>query len=271
MSFTFRGRQIHYEIHGEGRPLLLLNGIMMTTASWAPFIGAFTAGGNQVLLLDLMDQGRSGPFPEGYEVSDQAEMVNALLSHLKLDQASVMGTSYGGAVALNLAARYPKRVDRLMLAATRAYTDPLFHDMCESWLRACQSPEALYSATMPLFYGATFQQEQQEWLKRRRMLLEKTAFSSAAFLERFQRLVRSIMTFDLRSRLCDIIAPTLVVAPDEDLVMMPWEQRKIAEGIKGAHLVSLYRTGHVMFLERPELFIPLMMGWFNHRSTVELP
>lgn len=160
MNFTFRGRQIYYESHGNGNPLLLLNGIMMNTANWAPFIQAFTKGGNRLLLLDLIDQGKSAAFEELYRVSDQAEMVKAFIDHLGLEQVSVMGTSYGGTVALSLVVEHPRLVDRLMLAATRAYTDPLFTDMCESWLHACASPAALYSGTMPLFYGATFQQNQ---------------------------------------------------------------------------------------------------------------
>lgn len=269
--YTFRDRKIHYESHGTGKPLLILNGIMMSTANWLPFLPAFLQGGHRVILVDLMDQGKSESFEEGYQISDQAEMVAGLLAHLGLPSASVMGTSYGGAVALSLTIMYPQRVDRLLLAGTRAYTDPMFRDMCEGWMHSCHSPESLYTATMPLFYGATFQQEQEGWLAARRELLQKTAFSNPAFLKRFGRLLASIMVFDLRDRLQEIKVPTLVLSPSEDLVMMPWEQQRIAEGIKGAHLVTLHKTGHVMFLERPDLFIPLMMGWFCHTQSISLP
>lgn len=271
MEFTFRGKSIYYEIHGEGAPLLLLNGIMMTTASWVPFVPAFTKGGMRLILTDLMDQGKSGAYTEGYHIADQAQMIAALLDHLGHEQCAIMGTSYGGAVALSFATQYPNRVSRLMLAATRCYTDPLFKDMCESWLHACHSPQALYTATMPLFYGASFQEAANDWLLSRRKLLEKTAFSSPDFLARFKRLVESILVFDLRDTLDQVTAPTLVLAPEEDLVMMPWEQKRIAQGIKGAHLVTLHKTGHVMFLEKPDLFIPLMMGWFHFPDTIALP
>ncbi len=271
MTFSFKGRDIHYEVHGEGEPLLLLNGILMSTASWAPFIPHFTRAGTRLVLVDLMDQGKSGAFEEGYDIAGQAGMVAALLDHLGISRAGVMGTSYGGAVALNLAIQRPDLAGRLMLAATRAYTDPLFRDMCESWLHACSSPEALYTATMPLFYGASFQERSQDWLNSRRALLERTAFSSPDFVARFKRLVESIMDLDLRPQLEGITAPTLVLAPEEDLVMMPWEQRRIAQNIPGAYLVTLHQTGHVMFLEKPDLFIPLVMGWFRQAGTIALP
>lgn len=270
-SFVFRDQLIHYELHGEGQPLLLLNGIMMSTLSWYPFLKAFQQGGNQVILLDLMDQGKSAAYEAGYGIADQAQMVLALLDHLSLDRVSVMGTSYGGAVALSLASRWPERIDRLMLAGTRAYTDPQFRGMCEAWLHSCHSPQALYSATMSVFYGGSFQQREQDWLEARRGLLERTAFSSPDFLARFCRLVRSIMDFDIRQDLQHITSPTLVLSAEEDLVMMPWEQQRIAELIPGAHLLSMHKTGHVMFLENPSLFIPLMMGWFNHRDSIRLP
>ena len=65
-EFIFRGKRVHYQILGEGRPLLLLNGIMMSTKSWAPFLNAFQQGGNRLILVDLLDQGESeamdGPF-----------------------------------------------------------------------------------------------------------------------------------------------------------------------------------------------------------------
>lgn len=271
MFFSYRGKQVYYELHGEGRPLLLLNGILMNTASWAPFITAFTRGGNRLILVDLLDQGKTEAMEVEYTIDTQAGMVAALLAELGLGRVSVMGTSYGGAVALSLAIHHPEKVGRLLLAATRARTDQLFKGLCESWLHACHSPQALYSATMPLFYGASFQEEAKEWLGRRRALLERTAFANPGFLARFQRLVRSIMAYDLTARLHEISVPALVLAPEEDLVMFPRENRLIAEGIPGAHLLTLHKTGHVMFLERPSLFIPVMMGWFNHPDTITLP
>ncbi len=270
MLFDYQGKTIYYESHGSGRPLLLLNGIMMSTGSWAPFVDALSRDNTRILLVDLMDQGRSAAFTAGYDIADQADMIAGLIEHLGLDKVNVMGTSYGGAVALSLAIRYPEMVDRLMLAATRAKTDALFRDMCESWLHACHSPQALYTATMPLFYGATFQEAQPAFLAKRRELLEKTLFKSPDFIERLKRLVHSILNFDLKDRLHEVHSPTLVLAPEEDLVMMPWEQKTIANGIKDAELLSLHKTGHVLFLERPHLFVPLIMGWFSHDDTVTL-
>lgn len=268
MQFDYRGKAIYYETHGEGRPLMLLNGIMMSTLSWKPFIEAFCRGGNRLILVDLMDQGRSGAFDEGYTMADQADMVLALMDALQLPAVSLMGTSYGGALALQVACKAPARVDRLLLAATRCYSDPLFQGMCESWLHAADaSPQAFYTATMPLFYGASFQESRRDFMEERRALLERGLFKSSDFMARMKRLVQSILHFDLREELQAISCPTLIMEPEEDLVMMPWEQRRMWERIPDAQLITLPKTGHVLFLERPALFTSLMMGWFNHRDT----
>jgi len=269
MLYSYKGRNIHYQEKGQGHPLLLLNGIMMSTESWAPFVPAFSRN-HRVILLDLMDQGKSAAFPPGYGIQEQAEMLKAFLWHLEIDRVSVLGTSYGGALALQLACDAPQLVDRLLLAATRAWTDPLFRDMCESWLHGTASAQAFYTSTIPFFYGATFQQNQREWMEKRRQVLEATVFSNPEFLDRMRRLVRSIMDFDLRDRLPAITCPTLILAPEEDLVMMPWEQKRILKGIPQAEMISLPGTGHVLFLERPELFVSLAMGWFDYREALGL-
>lgn len=262
MFFTYQGKQIYYEIHGTGKPLLLLNGVMMSTVSWAPFVASFSQQ-HQVILVDLMDQGQSDAFPEGYDMAGQSAMVKALLHHLGVDSLSVLGTSYGGALALQLACDAPGLVHSLLLAATRCYTDPLFRDMLESWLHATASPQAFYTATIPLFYGATFQQQQAQWMLARRKLLEEGPFQNPDFLARMRRLVQSIMVFDLRDRLPAITCPTLVLMPGEDLVMMPWEQERIVSLIPGAQLLGLPATGHVLIQERPELFTALVLGGFS--------
>ena len=51
-TLNFNGKNINYRVVGEGKPLLILNGIMMSTKSWTPFEKAFTKHNNQLILLD---------------------------------------------------------------------------------------------------------------------------------------------------------------------------------------------------------------------------
>ena len=101
-EFIFEGKQIYYELHGGGRPLLLLNGIMMSCGSWAEFVEPLSAQ-NQLILLDMLDQGRSAKMTEPYDHSVQIRLVHALLDHLGLDKVCIAGISYGSEIGLEYA------------------------------------------------------------------------------------------------------------------------------------------------------------------------
>ncbi|MDO4778059.1 MAG: hypothetical protein Q4A42_00715 [Tissierellia bacterium] len=58
MFFETKGNNIYYEVHGEGEPIILLNGIMMSTLSWQEFIEPLTKN-NRLILLDFFNQGQS--------------------------------------------------------------------------------------------------------------------------------------------------------------------------------------------------------------------
>ncbi|MFR3346702.1 MAG: alpha/beta fold hydrolase [Christensenellales bacterium] len=57
-EFLFKGKKVYYELHGEGEPILVLNGIMMSTESWNAFKPSFSKD-NLLILVDFFDQGRS--------------------------------------------------------------------------------------------------------------------------------------------------------------------------------------------------------------------
>jgi len=144
-TFEYKGKAVYYEVIGEGRPLLLLNGIMMSTRSWTPFLEVFQQGGNQLILVDLLDQGSSQAMEADYPLVLQAKMLKALLDELAIDQTAVFGTSYGGEVALNLAVNYPHRVNKMVLANTVARTNAWLKEIGDAWNLAVGDPLAYYS------------------------------------------------------------------------------------------------------------------------------
>ena len=101
-----------HQVAGEGEALLLLNGGMMTYASWGP-VSSILIQHYKVVLCDLTVQLLSpGPVPE--ELADNIQDLTALLDHLGIDSAHVLGTSYGGEIGLLMAALTPERVKSLI-------------------------------------------------------------------------------------------------------------------------------------------------------------
>lgn len=109
-NFMFGNKSIYYEEYGQGEPLILLNGIMMSCMSWAEFIEPFSTH-NRLILVDFLDQGRSARMDDCVEYSQaiQVEVVYSLMKHLNLKKASIMGISYGGEVALRFAVKYQEK------------------------------------------------------------------------------------------------------------------------------------------------------------------
>ena len=113
-----RGIDYHYEVRGQGQPVLLLHGGLMSTDMFAPVLPAFTGAGHQVIAVDLQGHGRStlGKRPIRCEaIADDLAVLLQRLGHRKVD---VLGYSFGGCVALRLAVQHPDRVRRLVLVST---------------------------------------------------------------------------------------------------------------------------------------------------------
>ncbi|MHC1786542.1 MAG: alpha/beta fold hydrolase [Christensenellales bacterium] len=270
-TFLFGGKQVYYELIGEGRPLLLLNGIMMSTRSWTPFLEAFQQGGNQLLLVDLLDQGQSGAMDGDFPLALQADMLKALLDHLAIDKLAIFGTSYGGEVALNLAVQWPGRVERMVLANTVARTNAWLKEIGEAWNLARNDPKAYYDTTIPVIYSPDFYDRRADWMRRRKEILTRTAFANPDFMARMVRLTKSAESHDVLDRLHLIDCPVLLISSQQDHVTPPEEQALLRQHIKGAELILLPNTGHAAFYERPDLFVSIMMGFFNHHIPIVLP
>ena len=269
--FKFEGKAVYYDVIGEGRPLLLLNGIMMSTKSWAPFLGAIQGSGSQPILVDLLDQGQSDPMERDFPISLQARMLEAFIAHLGISQVDIFGTSYGGEVALNLAAMRPELIGRMVLANTVARTNAWLKEIGEAWVLAGGNPRAYYATTIPVIYSPDFYDRRAGWMENRKNLLTGTAFASAAFQSRMARLTRSAESHDVTGSLKDITCPVLLIASQQDHITPPEEQAYLAEHLPNANLVLLPKTGHATFYERPDLFTALLTGFISHREPIVLP
>jgi len=111
------GIKLYYEIHGTGRPLVLLHGGLGAGSMFGENI-SLLAKNHQVILVDLQGHGRTADVDRPMTLEAMADDIAALLAHLKIPQADVMGYSLGGGVALEVGARHPEMVRKLVLVST---------------------------------------------------------------------------------------------------------------------------------------------------------
>lgn len=120
-AITIDAVDLAFEDEGSGRPLVLLPGLGGDGSMFGPQVEAFRSS-TRVVRPDLRGNGRSGPLagPIGSVIDRQCDDLAALMDHLGLGRAVVVGVSYGGAVALRFAARHPDRLAGLVAVDTFA-------------------------------------------------------------------------------------------------------------------------------------------------------
>lgn len=265
---NFKGRQIFYDITGEGKPILILNGIMMSTKSWEPFVKTLSYQ-NQLIRLDFIDQGQSDKLENSfYTQSLQVDVIEYLLKELNLAKINLVGISYGGEVALLFAAKHPHMVERLVLFNTTPYTSPWLQEIGHQWnaIGRTRDGKVYYQTTIPVIYSPSYFEKHLEWMKKRETVLIPI-FSTPSFLDAMERLTNSAESFDARSVLNQIQCPTLIVAADEDYLTPISNQRELHRLIESSELVILPGVGHASMYEKPLLFVTLILGFINALET----
>lgn len=261
--FEYEGKKVYYETYGQGKPIVILNGIMMSTASWKAFIEAFSAN-NQLILVDFLDQGKSDKMEDTpYTQAIQVEVVRTLLDELKLEKTNVVGISYGGEVALQFAVKYKDCVDSLVLFNTTGKTSNWLRDIGVGWNRSVDDSLNYYCTTIPYIYSPSFYGEKSDWMDRRKELLTKGAFNDKAFMGSMTRLTESADYYDVLDKLPNLKIPTLIVSSESDFVTPIHEQRKLHELIKNSEHIIIPNAGHASMYEKPVLFATLVLGFIN--------
>ena len=263
-EFLYEGKKVYYEVHGDhGQPLVILNGIMMSTASWKSFIPNFSRN-NIAILVDFLDQGQSERLTDSYDHSIQVGVLEALLDLLPYEKYNIMGISYGGEIAIQYAVKRPDRVRSLVLANTCARTSDWLRKIGDGWNAVAKTGvgEAYYLTTIPVIYSTEFYERESAWMERREGVLIPY-FSRPDVLESLIRLTDSSRNYDYTDRVSKITCPTLVISCSEDSLVPPTEQILLHQKIKGSHYVTINGSGHASMYEDPASFTSLVLGFTN--------
>ena len=110
------GVEVAYQVHGSGKPLVLLHGGFGSIEMFGPNVAALAAG-RQVIGVDLQSHGRTPAVDRPMRFETMADDIAALIRYLGHEQADVMGFSLGGGVALRTAIQHPQVVRRLVLVS----------------------------------------------------------------------------------------------------------------------------------------------------------
>lgn len=257
MILEVKSHKIHYEVHGEGKPLIILNGIMMSTLSWHQFLEPLKD--YQVILMDFIDQGQSSN-GSGYNHSDQVAVVKSVVDALSLDEVNVLGISYGAQIALQYAIQYP--VDQLMICNAALHTTSWLSDIGKAWSLAGEKgdPELFFHVTIPYIYSHNFYNQSYDWISSRKETLLEVF--NEDFMHRMMRLIESSEGYDIRAVVDRITSDTLVVSSEYDYLTPADETIKIHKHIKDSKYITIENCGHASMYEKPAYFVKLIKEHF---------
>src|ERR1700723_2442057 len=117
------GLKMYYEVHGSGEPVVLLHGAFMTiTNNWDGWIGELSKT-RKVIAVEMQGHGRTADIERDISQENLADDVAALLDHLKIPKADLIGYSMGGGVAMQCAVRHPDKVRKVVVISSRFRRD----------------------------------------------------------------------------------------------------------------------------------------------------
>jgi pimeloyl-ACP methyl ester carboxylesterase len=124
---------MYYEVHGGGEPVVLLHGAFMTiTYNWAGWISELSKT-RKVIAVEMQGHGRTADVPRDITYENLADDVAALLNHLKVARADLIGYSMGGAVAMQTAIRHPDKVRRAVIISSTFRRDGMLAETLEAF------------------------------------------------------------------------------------------------------------------------------------------
>jgi proline-specific peptidase len=202
-----------------------------------------------------------------YHLDDYVSDLEELRQHLGLEQMLLLGYSHGGLVAQAYASAYPERVDRLILAATLARFGPEQEAATQAAKEKRSGQpwfEEANAAGEDDSDSATDEQVRDQTFRGMPFNFAKFGPAEAAYLDTFrsepingaaQRVFgQELPSLDLRPRLRDITAPTLVITGEEDFICGPVCAAEISGAIRGAREVIVRDAGHMVVFEQRQAF-----------------
>ena len=247
---TVRGVAVYHEVHGSGPPLLHISGsgndLRRSAPAHSGFNRAFTG-----LHYDQRGLGRTELGPTPPTMADFADDAAALAAAMGWHRFHVVGTSFGGMVALELAVRHPDSVDRLVLNCTSPGGSMPSYPLHELGDRSPTGQGDQWLALLDTRYDPAADEPIPGFGASLDLLREgATKPRDGDALEGFRRQLEARRHHDVEARLGSIVAPTLVCAGRYDGIAPPANSEAIAAGIPGAEL-AVFEGGHVFMLQDP--------------------
>lgn len=261
---TKNGIKLYYELKNESQPetLVFLNGVMTSVTAWINQVNLFEKLGFKILLHDFKGQLLSEK-PQGpYSFKEHASETKELMDHLGIKKAHLIGTSYGGEVAMQMAIDFPEYAKTISIIDSVSETNEITRLFVEQWKMLAQTRDSgkFFWGMMPVAYGNSF-------IEKNRKFLEERSVSYNALPDDFYTgqiyLYDTFLKLNITEDLHRIKCPALVVCGSEDIIKPIKFSEVIARNIPNAEFATIPDCGHAAIYEKPGVLNSLLYGFIN--------
>lgn len=260
--YEHEGVSLYYEVAGDatsGKAVAFMNGVMASVNSWYGFVPLFERFGYKVILHDFKGQTKSAKPAGPYSFAEHAREAKALFEHLGIERLDIIGTSYGGEVAMQFALDYPDAVRSITLIDSVSELDEVVRAFVLGWKTLCEmGGEKFFAGMAPSIYGPEFMQSNREMLAER---AKATAAAPPEYFEGQKTLYDTFLELDITGELHRISCPALVLCGEDDILKKPKFSKLIAQRIPGAEYMLIPGSGHVAIFEKPNELASAMLGF----------
>lgn len=256
---------LYYESHGSGDPLLLIPGLGSDASTWSQFVPEFQ--NYRIVIVENRGSGRSAKPGGPYSTEIMAEDAVALMDHLGIAQAHIIGKSMGGMIAQWIAARWPSRVRSLVLASTVMYHDRYGNELLDLARTVAQKAGlfAVYRLTFMLSYSREYCMNNRSRLEQMEALIAK--LDPAELLRGYFEQSSACQKHDSRAIAAKIRCPTLVIVGQDDLITPAQDSKDLAAAMPDAQLQIFQKGGHGFWREFPSEVNSVVRQFLNHGNT----
>jgi 3-oxoadipate enol-lactonase len=248
------GIKLYYEEAGEGLPVLLIHGYPLMHTIWKPVINLLGSEARWIT-PDIRGFGRSSSPKGTYSMPLLASDMAALLDHLQIKSAVVIGHSMGGYIALNFFKAYPERLLGLGLICSQAAAD----NEERRAARQAQIKKVIEQGTdyLAATMAATLTNQTDLVTDLQEIILQAdTDGIIGALLGMAER-------EDMTDYLSKIKVPTLVVVGSSDTLIPTQKSREMANRLPDASLVQIANAAHIPMMENPRALAYELSNWLK--------
>jgi pimeloyl-ACP methyl ester carboxylesterase len=269
------GVNLYYESHGAGEPLMLIPSTAFSAEVWKPYQVPQLSKSVNLIIHDPRGSGRSTARQQVYTLDQMANDVIALLDHLKISSAHILGHSMGGRIALTMALNFPGRVKSLIMAASgsgqAARPGPDCIPGLPHWL-VIRLVEKGFEKSLREEYcetSAFFTKDYRERHPERIEEFFQLAWATHAKLPEYIHLIIARHNWEATHRLGDVQCPTLVLVGDGDAGRSNHlaQAEILTNRIRGAELKVLKGQSHGFFWQAPEETNEIILAWVKRHSA----